>query len=115
MLSLGDIPIHLELKLISVTASSVALLVVFPAFDSTGAGLIAIAAAGGIAFVLATFLHRWVTRPVEQLVEVAHRISSEQDLTLRAAPMPGREMGLLVDAFNEMLDQIQAHDRELPG
>ncbi len=52
-------------------------------------------------------LQRGITGPLTGLARVARRVSQEQDFTLRAEPAADQEMNLLVEAFNEMLDQIR--------
>ena len=52
-------------------------------------------------------LQRGITGPLSGLALVARRVSQEQDFTLRAAAAEDQEMNVLVDAFNEMLDQIR--------
>jgi signal transduction histidine kinase/CheY-like chemotaxis protein len=52
-------------------------------------------------------LQRGITGPLSGLALVARRVSQEQDFTLRADPADDHEMNVLVDAFNEMLDQIR--------
>ncbi|MDO9217025.1 MAG: SEC-C metal-binding domain-containing protein, partial [Lacisediminimonas sp.] len=59
------------------------------------------------AVALVNRLQRRITGPLSELATVARRVSHEQDFTLRAAPAADRELSLLVDAFNEMLDQIR--------
>ena len=52
-------------------------------------------------------LQRLITRPLGELLSVARTVSREQDFTLRAHRTSGDETGLLVDAFNDMLEQIR--------
>jgi signal transduction histidine kinase/ActR/RegA family two-component response regulator len=52
-------------------------------------------------------LLRRITEPLSDLAMVARRVSREQDFTLRAAPAADRELSVLVDDFNEMLDEIR--------
>ena len=52
-------------------------------------------------------LQRLITRPLGELLSVARRVSREQDFSLRAQRTAGDETGVLVDAFNEMLEQIR--------
>ena len=52
-------------------------------------------------------LQRVITRPLGELVSVARRVSAEQDFSLRARRTTRDETGALVDAFNEMLEQIR--------
>ncbi len=52
-------------------------------------------------------LQRSITGPLSGLARLARRVSQEQDFTLRAEPADDHEMNVLVEAFNEMLDQIR--------
>jgi signal transduction histidine kinase/CheY-like chemotaxis protein len=60
---------------------------------------------------------RWVravTDPVLDLAEVASRVSSTNDYSLRASSIPTHdELGSLVTSFNGMLDRIQTQDLRL--
>ncbi|MBK7772298.1 MAG: response regulator [bacterium] len=67
----------------------------------------AMAAALLLVLSLSERLQRVITRPLGELVAVARRVSAEQDFTLRAHRAAGDETGTLVDAFNEMLEQIR--------
>jgi signal transduction histidine kinase len=63
---------------------------------------------------LASRLQRAITGPLIDLADVAKTVSSEKHYGIRAAPPPGRdELAVLVETFNEMLDQIQKRDAEL--
>jgi PAS domain S-box-containing protein len=68
--------------------------------------------------VLATLLVssrliRLITAPILQLAKVAGRVSAQEDYTLRAVPAGLDEVGMLVIAFNKMLDRIQERDAAL--
>jgi signal transduction histidine kinase len=55
-----------------------------------------------------------VARPMVELAETARRVSRERDYSLRAAPHPDKdEIAVLIEAFNEMLVQIQERDTAL--
>jgi signal transduction histidine kinase len=55
-----------------------------------------------------------VAQPVVALAETARRVSRERDYSVRAAPHPDKdEIAVLVEAFNEMLVQIQERDTAL--
>jgi signal transduction histidine kinase len=57
---------------------------------------------------------RLVARPMVALAETARRVSRERDYSVRAEPqMDGDEVAVLVEAFNEMLVQIQERDTAL--
>jgi signal transduction histidine kinase/CheY-like chemotaxis protein len=63
------------------------------------------------------FGRRWVhviTGPVLDLAEVASRVSTTRDFSLRAQiPRSKDELGTLVNSFNGMLERIQEQDRRL--
>jgi PAS domain S-box-containing protein len=61
----------------------------------------------GVAFWLSTTLQKRITNPIIALVETAQTISQEHDYSLRALKLSDDELGLLTDAFNEMLERIQ--------
>jgi signal transduction histidine kinase/CheY-like chemotaxis protein len=65
----------------------------------------------GLLFLLR--LLRLVTQPVLSLTNTARKVSSEKIYSIRAAPGPLDEVGELVCAFNEMLQEIETRDREL--
>jgi signal transduction histidine kinase len=71
-----------------------------------------------IACVLATVpisyrLQRVISEPIQHLVEIAEVVSEEKNYTVRAVPAGRDELGVLVEAFNGMLAQIQQRDAEL--
>jgi two-component system chemotaxis sensor kinase CheA len=76
------------------------------------AGLVLLVSAAG-ALVLAAFAQRVLTRPVAILAEAAHRVQVERNLDIRAERVSNDELGGLTDAFNGMLDMIEARDSEL--
>jgi diguanylate cyclase (GGDEF)-like protein/PAS domain S-box-containing protein len=74
-----------------------------------GLGLLLLSIA--VRFVVVMRLTRMVTDPLAYLGGVARTISLHHDYTIRAERRTGGEIGLLIDAFNQMLEQIEAHDR----
>lgn len=64
-------------------------------------------------FGLGWLLQRSLTEPVIDLAGMARRISSSGDYRLRAERGGSDEIGVLVDDFNRMLEQIASRDREL--
>ncbi len=66
-----------------------------------------------VAWLLARRLHPLITRPILHLSAVAGTVAGEKDYSVRAAKEADDELGRLIDAFNEMLAQIQARDAEL--
>ncbi|MEO8677987.1 MAG: ATP-binding protein [Vicinamibacterales bacterium] len=73
--------------------------------------------AGGLllSFLLSSTLQRIVSRPIAQLAGTAKAITASEDYSLRATRTTRDELGVLVDAFNQMLDQIQSSERERAG
>ncbi|MBA2742943.1 MAG: PAS domain S-box protein [Chthoniobacterales bacterium] len=56
-----------------------------------------------------------VTRPIARLADAAREVTTRNDYTIRAPKFANDELGQLTDAFNRMLDQIQAQDNDLQG
>jgi signal transduction histidine kinase/CheY-like chemotaxis protein len=63
-----------------------------------------------VVLVLSTRLQRVISEPILRLADTAHRVSSEKDYSIRAPSDRYDEIGVLIDGFNEMLEQIQARD-----
>jgi signal transduction histidine kinase/CheY-like chemotaxis protein len=70
-------------------------------------------AASLVSFAAATMLQRSIYGPVSQLASVAHEVSANKNYHSRAVKTSDDELGVLVDAFNGMLDQVEHRDREL--
>ena len=66
-----------------------------------------------IAFLLSSRLSAIVATPILKLAHAATSVSSTKDYSVRAEKMSGDELGVLVNAFNEMLAGIQSRDNEL--
>ncbi len=70
-------------------------------------------ASGIVALLLSSALQRLISGPIVDLAETARAVSERRDYALRATKRSADELGALVDAFNDMLDQIQRRDSEL--
>jgi len=68
-----------------------------------------------VAYFLSSKLQKVVSGPIVGLAEVAREVSEKKDYSVRALIHSSDEVGLLIDAFNEMLEQIQQRDSELVG
>lgn len=66
-----------------------------------------------VAFLLSSILQKVISEPVLHLAETARRVSAEKNYSVRAVQHGKDEIAVLIDGFNEMLDQIQARDAEL--
>ena len=67
----------------------------------------------GVALLMSSRLHSIVSSPITALARTATDVSSGGDYSLRAARTTDDELGLLVDAFNRMLERIQLREGEL--
>jgi signal transduction histidine kinase len=66
------------------------------------------------ALLISTLSKRAISTPVVHLAEMARVVSREKNYSLRATPIHSRsELAELIDAFNEMLSQIQERDGAL--
>jgi PAS domain-containing protein len=63
--------------------------------------------------LLSSRLLRLITEPILQLAEVAGKVSSEQNYSLRAILQSNDEVGKLVRSFNGMLERIKERDTKL--
>ncbi|HEX4136989.1 MAG TPA: ATP-binding protein [Bryobacteraceae bacterium] len=66
------------------------------------------------AFAFSSVLQKATARPIAQLAETARIVSREKKYSIRApAARNADEIGGLIDAFNQMLEQIQERDSAL--
>src|SRR5260370_10193086 len=66
------------------------------------------------AFLISSMFQRVAAQPIVQLAEVARIVSRDKTYSLRAPAAGGNdEIAVLVEAFNEMLAQIQERDGAL--
>ena len=65
------------------------------------------------ALLAASWLHRVVSRPMESMASVARAIVEKRGYSFRAEKTTDDEVGVVIDAFNKMLDEVQAHARAL--
>jgi PAS domain S-box-containing protein len=63
-----------------------------------------------VAFVLSGQFLRFVTDPILRLADTAVTVADHNDYSVRALKVCNDEVGVLTDAFNQMLSQIQAQD-----
>ena len=75
------------------------------------AGLLAVAFIA--AFLIASRMQHSIASPLLQLADTARTISTTRDYSLRATPLSGDEVGIVVHAFNDMLDRIDERTNEL--
>jgi signal transduction histidine kinase/CheY-like chemotaxis protein/HPt (histidine-containing phosphotransfer) domain-containing protein len=66
-----------------------------------------------VALATAALLQAGITRPITQISDLAHQVVERRDYGVRATRTTSDELGRLVDAFNEMLSEIQARTAAL--
>jgi two-component system sensor histidine kinase/response regulator len=66
-----------------------------------------------LVYLLASRLQRKISEPVLDLAEVARKVSAEKNYTIRAKRGSGDEVGFLIDQFNVMMEQLDAHQKKL--
>ena len=60
-----------------------------------------------VSALLSAWLQKGITRPIIQISNLAREVVEKRDYTVRANRTTDDEIGTLVDAFNEMLSEIQ--------
>jgi len=75
--------------------------------------LFAVLGSALVAFGLSNWLQRRIAQPVLSLAAVAKSVSERKDYSVRAKAVGDDEVGVLAEAFDEMLEEIQGRDREI--
>lgn len=65
----------------------------------------------GIAYLISNWLQKRISQPILELAQAAHSVSVEKDYRIRAKRYGQDELGLLTEAFNQMLSEI--HERDI--
>jgi len=66
-----------------------------------------------VSVVLFVFLRRSITGPLLELAETARAIAEKKDYRLRGRKPAEDEIGVLIDSFNAMVENVQVREREL--
>jgi signal transduction histidine kinase len=66
-----------------------------------------------LAYGLSRKLQQQISRPILALAETAKAVSNQRDYSVRALKLGEDELGLLTEAFNHMLEQIQQQNLAL--
>lgn len=66
-----------------------------------------------VAYLISQRLQSYISMPILQLAETAKAVSDRQDYSVRATKVSNDEIGLLTDAFNQMLARIDEQTREI--
>ncbi len=81
--------------------------------SAAGAMLVVLAVSGFLAFLLASWLQKFISAPVIHLAQTARAVTRYRNYGIRAAKTTQDELGMLVDGFNEMLAEIQHRESQL--
>ena len=73
--------------------------------------LVVLGLASLIGYLVAHRVQAFISNPILSLAKVAQEVSEEREYTTRAIKQGNDEVGILIDAFNQMLEQI--HQRDL--
>src|SRR6266478_976350 len=76
-------------------------------------GLAVLAVALLAAYLLSRMLQGTISQPILALAETAQAVSTRQDYSVRAPKVGEDELGVLTDAFNQMLGRIEDQNRAL--
>ena len=66
-----------------------------------------------VALFATSVLQRLISQPIQHLANVAREVSSGNNYAVRAVRETSDELGVLTDAFNSMLEQIESRDQVL--
>jgi two-component system, sensor histidine kinase len=66
-----------------------------------------------VALLLSTRLQKVITEPLDSMADVARQVTTKRDYSLRAHSTTDDEIGIVVEAFNSMLDEVQTRARAL--
>jgi len=81
--------------------------------DYGGSVLSAAILALGVALLLSLWLQKAITGPILQITGVARQVVENRDYSLRAQRHSKDEIGYLVDAFNDLLDEVTINTEAL--
>ncbi len=82
-------------------------------WDSVGVATAVMAIVILVAYALSRTLQKQISQPILALAETARVISERRDYSVRATKLGQDELGLLTDAFNQMLEQIHEQNQTL--
>jgi signal transduction histidine kinase len=87
---------------------------IYERFRSYGnIALLVIAISSLLAYFLSKILQRGISKPILDLAETAKAVSDRNDYSVRAPKLGGDELGVLTDALNYMLQQIEFQNRQI--
>ncbi len=78
-----------------------------------GLAVLVIVLASVVAYLLSRMVQREISHPILELAQTAQAVSIRRDYSVRASRHGDDELGMLTDAFNHMLAQIQEQNEGL--
>jgi len=66
-----------------------------------------------VALVSSMALQKVITEPLDAMAKVAHQVIDRRDYSLRAGAFGRDEIGMVVAAFNNMLDEVESREKAL--
>ncbi len=75
--------------------------------------LVVLAGALLVAFVFSSRLQRVISKPILDLAQTTRVVSEQKNYSVRAVKESNDEIGFLIDRFNEMLGQMERHEKDL--
>lgn len=81
--------------------------------EFSGLILLVLAAVSILTFFLSTPLLTLISSPIRKLVGKVKKISDTKNYSLRAVKVNDDELGVLVDAFNDLIDTVEIQNRAL--
>jgi PAS domain S-box-containing protein len=66
-----------------------------------------------VSYAFSRGLQQVITEPLESITSVAHNIVNRRDYSLRARKTTDDEIGVVVTAFNSMMDEVETRTRSL--
>ena len=75
--------------------------------------LLSVLGSFAVAFALSNWLQRRIAQPLLELAKVVQSVSEHKDYSIRSKAVGDDEVGVLAEAFDEMLGEIQTRDQEI--
>jgi signal transduction histidine kinase len=75
--------------------------------------LAALFVASLVAYLISSRLQKVISGPILNLNDIAQKVTSRKDYSVRASRQSNDEVGMLIGSFNDMLETIQQRDMQL--
>ncbi len=66
-----------------------------------------------VAFILSSWLQRLISKPILALADTTRVVSEQKNYSVRAVKHSEDEIGFLIDRFNEMLGEMEKHEKTM--